>query len=512
MGYTADVGNRTEGINGLWLFGRKTIYSSADVIDESNVIEQVNAAMSIHIQNLLAEDYLYWYRRGIAPILNRHKIVRPEINNKIREGSGIADAITTFKDGWFLTQPAYYISRKEDAQDSVDALNEYLYLSGKHDADNEVVDWFHTVGKGALFVRSTDNNDKPVEAYALDPRSAFVVYSMKPDREPIMACYTVVDGENVKIDVFTKERIFRVSGSVAGEIISSYPNYTATAVSVDKVEPNPLGEIPIIEYQYNSVGMSCFENALDLLDSLDKLSSNRSDAVEQFVQSLLVFYNCELPNGDDGESITVREIRESGALFLKSFGENKADLKEISSQLDQTQTQVLVDYVYGQIQRICAMPLVQEGRTYDATGTAAIVNSGWFQADVAARNTEDLFKKSNRRFDEIFCKILRKKGLLDIKPTEFELNFVRNETANIQSKAQAFQTLMQAGMHPELAAAKSGVSNDPVADIKMSEPYIKMVWGDPTKVDEVEEQTDGRGEARIVESDGENRSNISGAV
>jgi hypothetical protein len=54
-------------------------------------------------------------------------------------------------------------------------------------------------------------------------------------------------------------------------------------------------------------------------------------------------------------------------------------------------------------------------------------------------------------------------------------------------------------MHPELAASKSGVSNDPVADIKMSDKYLKMIWGDPDKVDETEEQTSGTGEAQIVE-------------
>ena len=37
-------------------------------------------------------------------------------------------------------------------------------------------------------------------------------------------------------------------------------------------------------------------------------------------------------------------------------------------------------------------------------------------------------------------------------------------------------------MHPELAASKSGVSNDPVADMKMSEKYLKMIWGDPDVV------------------------------
>jgi SPP1 family phage portal protein len=239
-------------------------------------------------------------------------------------------------------------------------------------------------------------------------------------------------------------------------------------------------------------------NRSSLLDALDRIQSNRLDGLEQTIQSLLVFYNCELPEDDNGNSITTRQIRESGALFLKSFGENKADLKELVTNLDQAQTQVLVDYIYQQIQRICALPLVSHGTTYDTTGAAVLASAGWYQADASARSTEDLFKRSNRRFDKLFTKILRAKGLLDIKPSEFELNFVRNETSAAQSKAQTLQTLLAAGMAPELAFAKSGISNDPVADVAQSKPWIDMVWGNPT---EAKAAGEAKGEATIIEED-----------
>ena len=106
--------------------------------------------------------------------------------------------------------------------------------------------------------------------------------------------------------------------------------------------------------------------------------------------------------------------------------------------------------------------------------------------------------------------VLKRKGLLDISLIDFELNFVRNETANTQSKAQAAQTMLAMGLHPELALKKSGLSNDPVSDIKMSEKYLRMIWGDPDKVDEEERQGNGQGEAEIVESDSFNGENQTG--
>ena len=157
------------------------------------------------------------------------------------------------------------------------------------------------------------------------------------------------------------------------------------------------------------------------------------------------------------------------------------------------------------------MPSRSNGQsTYDTTGAAVLANYGWYQADACARNTEDLFKESNREFDKIIVEILRRKDLLDIDLNDFELNFVRNETANVQSKAQAFQTLMSAGLHPELAAAKSGISNDPVKDMKMSEKWLEMIWGDPEKVVKAEQTNGGQGEATIIEEDRDNGDNETG--
>jgi SPP1 family phage portal protein len=198
-------------------------------------------------------------------------------------------------------------------------------------------------------------------------------------------------------------------------------------------------------------------------------------------------------------------------IAFRSIGENKADFKVLSEQLDQSQTKVLTDTLEDKILRICAMPSRNNGGSaYDTTGAAILASYGWYQADCCARNTKDLFYESNRQFDRIIVEILRRKGLLDIDLNDFEINFVRNETANVQSKAQAFQTLMAAGLHPELAAAKSGISNDPVKDVKMSEKWLEMIWGNPEKVVKAEQTDGGQGEANIEEADSFNGENETG--
>ena len=466
-----------EGINSLQTFGRRDIYTGAEEITRDNVLTEVNAALGVHAWNLEEEELLYWYKRGNQPVLHRTKKRNSFINNKVVENH--ATEFVSFKKGYFIPQPCYYIARGEESQEKVKVLNEYLYRSGKHDADNEAVDWFYSVGKGAIFVEPNPDDEEPVRACALDPRQAFVVYSIRPGKKPMMGINAVTVGKKLYVDVYTEREIFRLYGGESAQNIfreAPYAHKQIPMVSgIDSIVANPLGEIPIIEYRASSDNMAAFEPAMMLLNAINTIQSNRVDGVEQFIQSLMVIYNADLPEGEDKQS-----IREQGILLLKSIGDQASDIKILSEQLNQEQTQKLVDNLYEQALRICAMPSTTKGgRSTSDTGTAVLARDGWYQAECAARNTEDEFRRSNRQFDRIFTKILREKGLLDIGEGEFELQFVRNETSNVISKSQALLNLLTAGLEPTLALAKSGISNDPVADYAASEKWLKQKWGDP---------------------------------
>lgn len=461
------------------LLGRLNIYSNTP-LNEENIVAELSKVMASHLNNVVAIEYLYWYRRGLQPILGKVKDVRPEINHIVVENH--ADEIVGFKNGYFLTQPAFYISRNKDEgiTDKVKELNEYLYLSGKNEVDNKVVDWFHTVGTGILYVTPTDNDDIPVKVYALDPRSAFVVYDLTPAHEPLYGVNIVMENDKEAIlDVYTRDKKFTVKAGFVGRYISNGEPLEVTPVALERVEPNVLGYIPMVEYHYNSVNMGAFESVIPLLDAINETMSDRIDGIDQFIQSLAIAINCDFEEG-----VTANTIRQAGMITIKSLGDNKADFKILSEQLDQGQTQVLVDYLYQQVLTICGVPdTTKGGKSTSDTGTATYLRDGWATADTMARNTEDLFKESNRRFDEIFISILNRKKGLGLKLHDFQLQFVRNEMANLLVKTQGALNLKQLGLSPEITLAKSGVSNDPVADVANSKPYIDAAWNvQPTEV------------------------------
>ena len=110
------------------MFGRLDIYASYEDINEDNLIAEVNSALVYHVENMLQEEFLYWYRRGVQPILKRTKDIREDILNIVQENH--ADEIVAFKNGYFLTQPAFYTSRRKGVQTKLKQLNEFLYRSG----------------------------------------------------------------------------------------------------------------------------------------------------------------------------------------------------------------------------------------------------------------------------------------------------------------------------------------------------------------------------------------------
>ncbi|MBO4406797.1 MAG: phage portal protein [Clostridia bacterium] len=197
------------------LFGRRKIYAEEKSVSPENVIEEVNRALAEHGENLREEEYLYWYRRGVAPILKRKKEIRPEICNRVVVNN--AEEVVAFKNGYFLTDPVSYVARRDDPeiQEKVRRYDEYVYASGKAAADNAAVDWFHTVGLGVEYLEPAQDGDAkeaPVRVYALDPRTAFVVYGCGPGEEPVMGIHMAEKKDGLAADVFTADAVYRLRG------------------------------------------------------------------------------------------------------------------------------------------------------------------------------------------------------------------------------------------------------------------------------------------------------------
>lgn len=457
-------------------FGRTKIKTDIEHITRDNVLTVLEAAMNDHISNYSDIDYLYRYYKGEQPILQRKKEIRPEICNKIVEN--IANEIVSFKTGYLLGEPIQYISRSDtDTSKEVGELNDIMELCSKACVDNDIAEWLYICGVGYRLVLPNDStiiekvvpalsagekpdlgDDTPFTVHCLDPRGAFVVHYSGIGEKPVMGVkYVRKDDLTVIYSVWTETEYFEIEGES-----------TSGTGRIVKEMSNTVWYIPVVEYVLNNARQGAFEIVLPLLDAINATQSDRIDGVDQFIQSLMVLYNAEI---DEDKA---KNLRDAGLIILKSFGDNKADIKVLNEQLNQTQTQTLIDDLYQKVLEIVGMPNRNGGTSTSDTGAAVIVRDGWSTAEARAKSDEANFKRSEREFLRIVLSIIRRSGGLQLMLKDVDIKFTRHNYDNIQSKSQVLVSMLNnSHIHPALAFEHCGLFSDPQSAFNMSEAYYQ---------------------------------------
>ena len=451
------------------MYGRRIITTDVTEITADNVVEVLEEAMKLHEKNRSEIDYLWKYYKGEQPILQRSKTVRPEICNKIVENR--ANEIVSFKVGYLCGEPIQYVGRtcEESVTNGVGTLNEYMFLVDKPALDQEVVEWGMICGTAYRMVLDNsaydaESDEAPFEMYTLDPRDTFVVYSNDVKRRRML-------GVKYNTDEFGQKTF------------SAYANglyFTIKDGKVLEVKPQGLGE-PIIEYPANNARLGAFEIVLPLLDAINNIESNRMDGIEQFIQAFVKFINCDITK-EDFES-----LKDLGAIKVKSVDGQAADVDIVTNELNQQQTQTLKDDAYQAVLTICGMPNRNGGSSTSDTGSAVLLRDGWSLAESRAKDSELMFKRSEKEVLRLVLKLCSGLADLNLKLKDIDMKFTRRNYDNIQSKSQVLVAMLQQPkVHPLLAFTHCGLFSDPESAYTMSNEYYEeqMAKWEPVEVDE----------------------------
>ena len=382
--------------------------------------------------------YLNQYYRGDQPIWGKVKSVRPEINNIVVENR--ANEITAFKTGYLIGEPLQYIG-KNGKSEEIDVLNRYMFLEDKDDKDRELVDDQHISGTGYRMVLPNKQHtvdDAPFSIYTLNPEKTFAVYTTALGNRNVLSGIIIPQetGENIYY-CYTDKLYFEIQNRQV------------------RVKPNVLGMNPIVEYPANTFRLGAFEIVIPILDAMNTIASNRTDSVEQFVQSLMVFKNCDIDSDD------YQKLREEGAIKIKSDNMAPADVEILVQELNQMQTQELVDYMYQTVLDICGMPNRNGGSSTSDTGSAVIMRDGRQSAEARAKDSEKIFTRSEKQFLRRVLKILREKTNMNLMLGDIDIKFTRRNYENLLGKAQVLTMLLaQAKVHPRLAFTHCGLFTD----------------------------------------------------
>lgn len=445
------------------LFGRHEINTSVGSVTRENIVNVVSKARSAHEVNRKQIDYLYWYMCGKQPILSRRKKVRPEICNRIVENH--AAEIAQFISGYFMGEPMKYVRHGDAADelgisDQINRLNDFMTEANKAARDKDIATWMAICGVAYRMILPkqgvVDPDEVPFEIDTLDPRDVYVVYQRGFGHKRMLAVQQVQreddEGHTHQIECgYTDTHYFEIEGS-----------------EVQKWEKHVLGDIPIYEYRMNMFRMGSFEPAVSLLNAINTIESNRVDGIETFVQSLLKFKNCDI------DQAKLAALYELGAMVIKSTDGLDCDVDQISSELNQTQTQTLIDSMHERVLEICGMPTTTKGGTSTSdTGEAVRYRDGWATCAARIYDTEQLFVESENLFLKLALRILRELRGLKLKASDIDCKFTRRQHGNLQSKAQSLLSMLEAGTAPEIAFVACEIFQDPADAVARSAPYLR---------------------------------------
>lgn len=454
----------------MLLKGRVPIFIPKEEITENSLPKILGKALSIHQTNACQIDYLWNYYKGEQPILKREKKIRPEIKNMTVINH--AYEIATFNIGYVFGDPIQYVQRgihgkNEGYSDinNVSMLNELMMDDDKASKDKELGEWMKVVGTSYRMALPSESIDTVFETEILDPRLTFVVYDTGFGKKPwLCVTYNIKWNkgfEYYSMSGYTKDMFFKCE-----EFNSSIRKL--------EVKPHVLGCLPIIEYPSNSARLGCFEPVIGIMNTINLMESNRADGVEQFVQYFMKFVNVDIDDKD------FDKFKAKGMIKIKVPQGMKGDVDIVTVQLDQIQTQTYVDSLYQKMLQIAGVP-DRNASAGGNTGQALIIGQGWSNAEARAKDTELVFKRSEKNFLRLILRILKDTTFVEaelkaLKLYDIDIKFTRNKTDSLLVKAQALLNFLEAGVHPRIAFQLSGLFNDPEQAYVDSQPYLNAKW------------------------------------
>lgn len=446
-------------------FGRQILHTSATVIDESNIVEELQKALPTHGQNAREIDYLDKYYSGDQPILYRKKDVRPEINNRVVVN--LAMFIVETKTSELTGEPIQYVLHGTDENKSkeISELNSIMDGEDKSYFDIELCRWRSICGTAFRFIGNDVNRKRLLDESNFylsteDPRYTFVVYYT--DGFPAFSCQIRKDNEGDDIYfLYTESKWFDIR---KGKIFNSGLNGN--------------GAIPVIEYPNNLRRLSDIETTIFLTDTINTAAADRANAIEGFVSSWIKFVNCEI------DAKQFQKMRMEGALVVKSNNRtenSRADVDVITSELNQTQTQVAVDELFEKLLIIQGIADRQANASGDTQGAVTLRN-GFYSMEKRSEIAEPIFKRAERNALRIILNRLRIEKGFSLLPSDVEIKISRTKSDNMLVKAEVLKMLLDSGVNSERAIKTIGLFPDPEQVALESRDRMNLLY--PTTLEE----------------------------
>ena len=219
----------------------------------------------------------------------KHKI----LNDKNRENKLVCNHAKDISDtasSYFIGNPVTY-----KAQTDITDLTDKLEYAGADEADGDNGLDLSIFGRAYEYIY-TKKDETDLMIKNLSPANTFVVYDDTIEQNELFAVYYYA-----KRDDSDRTDIKYIATVVTEhyKYILNIQNVDGIQPTYEQAEPHYKGEVPIIEYLNNKMGLGDFELQIPLIDAYNALMSDRVTDKEQFIDAILAIYGTLLSDGDE---------------------------------------------------------------------------------------------------------------------------------------------------------------------------------------------------------------------
>lgn len=345
-----------------------------------------------------------YYRTKNTTIMNR-VLENSDINNKV--ATGYAKYITTVINGYMFGSKdciSYVFNNDNEEFERILKYNDSVSV------DKNIGQLASIYGYGIEQYYIDDNEEFRFKD--IDPKNIIIFFDDTIEENITEAIkyreYEFIDEKGLTrykliIEYYTMDNIYEytfIDNSIIAEESIDYPNI--------------FGDIPFTIYE-NPDLMGDFENVITLIDSIDKAMADNSNTFEYYNDAYIIFKNCDLPLGAEGEEDPGIMLKTSkgfqipnadGEIYFLEKPKISADSIQYSKELEDklfkfSMVPDLTSPEYLQAQSGTAMRLKLTGLEFIACNKEALFRKGLFRRLEIMSNVKNISTESKIDFTDI---------------------------------------------------------------------------------------------------------------
>lgn len=390
-------------------------------------------------------------KRAILHLIQKHQRCVPDLNklkayyegnhdilkDTARENKLVcnhAKDITDTASSYFIGNPVTYKSDQD-----IKLLMDALETAGGDEADGDNGLDLSVYGRAYEYIY-TRQEETELFIKNLSPHNTFMVYDDTIEQNELFGVYYYAR----KDDTDAGNTIYVATILTQNyKYVLNIQNIDTPQALIEPPEAHFKGEVPLIEYLNNKLGIGDFQLQIPLIDAYNALMSDRVTDKEQFIDAILAIYGTLLSDEDDepgdgaGSEKAMKRLRREKLLEMPGDG---AKAEYITRTYDEAGVEILKKAIEQDIHKFSHIPCMTD-ESFGGNVSGVAMEFKLLGMENITKIKTRYYKKGLRKRLRIFANFLDTRSGIHVDVTTITPIFTRALPKNLLEISQIVANL-----------------------------------------------------------------------